>query len=123
MITQADKITYEIYKALDKPEYFQKYFMKWYECGGFWRDPNQALRVKISIYVEMGISIDEIYTYQDVVPKHVFMDFVNGGELSPKKARQIHKMMPERSEKKTPKVTTNRSCYRANMMIYNKYNT
>jgi hypothetical protein len=97
--------------------------MKWYECGGFWRDPNQALRVKISIYLEMGISIDEIYTYQDVVPKNVFMDFVNGGEMSPKKARQIHKMMPERSEKKTPKVTTNRSCYRATMMIYKKYNT
>ena len=118
MITQADKITYEIYKALDKPEYFQKYFMKWYECGGFWRDPNQALRVKISIYVEMGISIDEIYTYQDVVPKNVFMDFVNGGELSPKKARQIHKQMPHYSEKKTPRNTTSMNWNRGITMNY-----
>ena len=105
MITQTDKITYEIYKAVEEPEYFQKYFMKWYESGGFCRDKNQALRVKISIYLDMGISIEEIHSYQDVVPKHVFMDFVNGGDLPEKKARQIHNKMPHYSEKKTPRST------------------
>ena len=117
MTTPADTITYETYKAVEEPEYFQKYFMKWYESGGFWRDKNQSLRVKVSIYLDMGISIDEICSYQDVVPKHIFMDFVNGGELPEKKAREIHKQMPERSEKKTPRNTTSKSLNRA-IMIY-----
>lgn len=105
MITPADDITYEIYKAVDEPEFFQRYFIKWYEAGGFWRDPNKQLRCKIDIYRDFNIPLDEIFEYQDIISKEVFTNFMNGEELTPKKARAIHKQMPHYSEKKTPRNT------------------
>jgi len=93
-----DHDLYERYQKIKQPEYFQRYFMKWYELHQFDIDVIKTLRVKVKIYQSLGISDHEISTYQTIIKRKTMIEFMNGGTIKPDKAESILRQMPTRSE-------------------------
>jgi len=106
MLTEVDHELYKNYKKLAEPEYFQIYYMAWYEQGGFFGDYRRSLRTKLSVYDSLGLDRQEMAECQDIVPASVLLAFWNGADLSDRKCREIHKTLPAKSEKKTLRITT-----------------
>jgi hypothetical protein len=104
MLTPADHELYKIYKKLDNPEYFQRYFIAWYENGGIIYDDDVGkLRNKLAVYDALGLDRKVMCECQDVVPASVLLAFWSGAELSQSKCRKIKNELPYMSEKKTPR--------------------
>lgn len=107
---RGDLKTYETYKALKEPEFFQRYFIKWFELHEDWISPADQLRNKVQIYTAMGIKAEEVATYQSMVSRSKMIDFIRGkAVISDDLSASILKQFPKQSEKKTPRVTTSRS--------------
>lgn len=106
MLTPTDHELYKTYKKLDKPEYFQRYFIAWYENGGtIFQDEINGLRNKLKVYDDLGLDREEMAACQTIVPASVLLAFWDGANLSPAKCRKIRTELPRLSEKKTPKFT------------------
>lgn len=110
MLTSTDHLLYKQYKKLKNPEYFQKYFMKWYELGGKFQGSQRCLQAKIQIYKSLGMSDKRIAETQTIVSHDTMLKYIRGKiKFSPKKCAIIYKNMPKLSEKKTVKKITSPS--------------
>lgn len=104
MLTNTDHLLYKEYKALKNPEYFQRYFIKWYELGGNLHTSERCLKAKIQIYISLGLDDHDIAKMQTIVSYDTMLKYIRGKiKLSPKQCGSIYRNMPKLSEKKTAK--------------------
>lgn len=93
-----DQDIYKKYQKIEKPEYFQRYFMAWYVLHNDAINPIDLLRVKVRIYQKLGISDEEICKYQTIIKRSKMLSFIHGGEVTNKQAESIYRQMPSISE-------------------------